>query len=78
MSNTKFHMTNRLGEPCDAWISLTDELPPNDYEYDLFILFKDGSKAYSNGGTVCDDNGNQITHWMYVRNAVYFLPNKQS
>lgn len=51
-------------------------LPPNDFDFQCFIMFDDGRISLSDGGTVCADRG-QIIGWMYLHEAADFMNDKQ-
>ena len=36
-----------------AILSIKDDPPPDDWDYDCVIVFDDGGESLSNGGTVC-------------------------
>lgn len=49
-----------------------ENLPPNDFDFDCFIMFTDGRIALSDGGTVCADCG-LIIGWMHLHEAADFM-----
>ncbi len=53
------------------WIKCTDELPPNDDDFEVKIMFTDGYIALSDGGTVCRDIeiSKQIEKWRLLKNT---------